>query len=78
MEDAVNSVREMRAPRHFLPELLSKIILCSLEWSDEDKENVGTLIHTLRTEGLVTGENFMQVIFCVYILNSSVSPNCLS
>lgn len=63
MEDAVNSVREMRAPRHFLPELLSKIILCSLEWSDEDKEHVSTLIHALRTEGLVTGENFMQVKF---------------
>ncbi|KAF5897482.1 eukaryotic translation initiation factor 4 gamma 2-like, partial [Clarias magur] len=65
VEDAVNSVREMRAPRHFLPELLSKIILCSLEWSDEDKEHVGTLIHALRTEGLVTGENFMQALMNV-------------
>lgn len=72
MEDAVNSVREMRAPRYFLPELLSKIILCSLEWSDEDKEHVSALIYALRTEGLVTGENFMQVnhIFHILIINS--------
>ncbi|XP_060733730.1 eukaryotic translation initiation factor 4 gamma 2b [Tachysurus vachellii] len=65
VDDAVNSVREMKAPKHFLPELLSKLILCSLEWSDEDKEHFGTLIHTLRTEGLVTGENFMQALMNV-------------
>lgn len=61
LEDAANGVREMKAPKHFLSEMLSKVILCSLERSDEDKEHASTLIHSLRTEGLVTGENFMQV-----------------
>ncbi|XP_076879747.1 eukaryotic translation initiation factor 4 gamma 2a isoform X2 [Brachyhypopomus gauderio] len=58
--DAVNGVREMRAPKHFLPEMLSKIIVCSLDSSDEDKEHVSHLIHGLRAEALITGENFMQ------------------
>ena len=61
MDDAVNGIREMKAPKHFLPEMLSKIIVCSLERSDEDKEQASALINTLRTEGLVSGENFMQV-----------------
>lgn len=61
LTEAVSAVREMRAPKHFLPEMLSKIIVCSLDRPDEDKEHASTLIHMLRTEGLITGENFMQV-----------------
>ncbi|KAJ8252323.1 hypothetical protein COCON_G00216350 [Conger conger] len=57
---AVNAVREMKAPKHFLPEMLSKMVVCSLDRSDQDREQASTLIHTLRTEALVTGENFMQ------------------
>uniref|UniRef100_A0A7N8Y8T6 Eukaryotic translation initiation factor 4 gamma 2 n=1 Tax=Mastacembelus armatus TaxID=205130 RepID=A0A7N8Y8T6_9TELE len=65
LTEAVNGVREMRAPKHFLPEMLSKIIVCSLDRPDEDKEHASTLIHTLRTEGLITGENFMQAFLSV-------------
>uniref|UniRef100_A0A6Q2ZG78 Eukaryotic translation initiation factor 4 gamma 2 n=2 Tax=Esox lucius TaxID=8010 RepID=A0A6Q2ZG78_ESOLU len=65
IDEAVNSVREMKAPKHFLPEMLSKIVICSLDCPDEDKEHASTLIHTLRTEGLVTGENFMQAFLSV-------------
>lgn len=36
--EAVNGVKEMRAPKHFLPEMLSKVIILSLDRSDEDKE----------------------------------------
>lgn len=61
LTEAVSGVREMKAPKHFLPEMLSKIIVCSLDRPNEDKEHASTLIHTLRTEGLITGENFMQV-----------------
>ncbi|XP_059376989.1 eukaryotic translation initiation factor 4 gamma 2-like, partial [Carassius carassius] len=65
MNNAVNGVREMKAPKHFLPEMLSKMIICSLESPDEDREHVSTLINTLRMEGLVTGENFMQAFLNV-------------
>uniref|UniRef100_A0A3Q3W5Q0 Eukaryotic translation initiation factor 4 gamma 2 n=1 Tax=Mola mola TaxID=94237 RepID=A0A3Q3W5Q0_MOLML len=65
LTEAVSGVREMKAPKHFLPEMLSKIIVCSLDRPDEDKEHASTLIHTLRTEGLITGENFMQAFLSV-------------
>lgn len=61
MNDAVNTVREMKAPKHFLSEMLNKIVVYSLDRSDEDKEHASSLIHGLCTEGLVTGENLMQV-----------------
>uniref|UniRef100_A0A673YRW2 Eukaryotic translation initiation factor 4, gamma 2a n=1 Tax=Salmo trutta TaxID=8032 RepID=A0A673YRW2_SALTR len=65
IDEAVNGVREMKAPKHFLPEMLSKIVICSLDCPDEDKEHASTLIHTLRTEGLVTGESFMRAFLSV-------------
>uniref|UniRef100_A0A8C2ZCD4 Eukaryotic translation initiation factor 4 gamma 2 n=2 Tax=Cyclopterus lumpus TaxID=8103 RepID=A0A8C2ZCD4_CYCLU len=65
LTEAVGGAREMKAPKHFLPEMLSKIIVCSLDRPDEDKEHASTLIHALRTEGLVTGENFMQAFLNV-------------
>lgn len=66
IEDAVSGVKEMKAPKHFLPEMLSKIILCSLERTNEDREQASTLINTLRTEGFITGENFMQVSYLAF------------
>uniref|UniRef100_A0A8C5EB13 Eukaryotic translation initiation factor 4 gamma 2 n=1 Tax=Gouania willdenowi TaxID=441366 RepID=A0A8C5EB13_GOUWI len=65
LTEAVSGVREMRAPKHFLSEMLSKIIMCSLDRPDEDKEHASTLIHMLRTEGLITGENFMRAFLNV-------------
>lgn len=63
VNDAVSAVKEMKAPKHFLSEMLNKIIVCSLNRSDEDKEHASTLIHTLCTEGLVTGDNILQASF---------------
>ncbi|KAH0620882.1 hypothetical protein JD844_021759 [Phrynosoma platyrhinos] len=63
--DAVNSVREMRAPKHFISEMLSKIILQSLDRSDEDKEKASTLINLLKQEGIATSDNFMQAFLNV-------------
>lgn len=60
VNDAVSAVKEMKAPKHFLSEMLNKIIVYSLDRSDEDKEHASTLIHTLCTEGLVTGDNILQ------------------
>lgn len=58
--DAVNGVREMRAPKHFLPEMLSKVIIQSLDRTDEDKEKASALISLLKQEGIATSDNFMQ------------------
>lgn len=60
-EEALNAVKEMKAPKYFMSEMLNKIVVQSLDRSDEDKELASTLIQALCTEGLVTGENLMQV-----------------
>uniref|UniRef100_A0A3B4VPK6 Eukaryotic translation initiation factor 4 gamma 2 n=1 Tax=Seriola dumerili TaxID=41447 RepID=A0A3B4VPK6_SERDU len=65
IDEAVNAVREMKAPKYFLSEMLNKIMVHSLDRSDEDKEQASTLIHALCTEGLVTGENLMQAFLSV-------------
>lgn len=57
----MNAAREMKAPKHFLSEMLNKMVVYSLDRSDEDKEHASTLVHTLCTEGIVTGENLLQV-----------------
>lgn len=61
IDEAVNSVREMKAPKHFLSEMLNMIVIHSLDRSDEDKEHASALIHALCTEGIVTGDHLMQV-----------------
>ncbi len=61
VDEAVNAMREIKVPKHFLSEMLNMIVVYSLDRSDEDKEHASTLIHSLCTEGLATGENLMQV-----------------
>uniref|UniRef100_A0A3B4B591 Eukaryotic translation initiation factor 4 gamma 2 n=1 Tax=Periophthalmus magnuspinnatus TaxID=409849 RepID=A0A3B4B591_9GOBI len=65
LSEAVCALRDMKAPKHFLPELLCKVLLCSLDRPDPDKEHASTLIHSLRAEGVVSSENFMQAFLSV-------------
>ncbi|XP_019954444.2 eukaryotic translation initiation factor 4 gamma 2-like [Paralichthys olivaceus] len=65
IDEAVNAVREMKAPKYFLSEMLNKIVVHSLDRSDEDKEQASALIQALCTEGLVAGENLMQAVLSV-------------
>ncbi|XP_070770437.1 eukaryotic translation initiation factor 4 gamma 2a [Enoplosus armatus] len=65
VDEAVNAVREMKAPKHFLSEMLNKVVVYTLDRSDEDKEHASTLIQALCTEGLATGENLMQAFLSV-------------
>lgn len=67
IDEAVNAVKEMKAPKHFLSEMLNKIVVHSLDRSDEDKEHASALIHALCTEGIVTGENLMQVSIVTFL-----------
>lgn len=61
--EAVNAVKEMKPPKHFLPEMLNKIVVHSLDRSDEDKELTSVLIHELCTEGIITSDQLLQVCF---------------
>lgn len=61
--EAVNAVKEMKPPKHFLPEMLNKIVVHSLDRSDEDKELTSVLIHELCSEGIITSDQLLQVCF---------------
>lgn len=63
--DTVTSLKEIRAPKHFLAEMMCRIILTSLDRADEDREKASVLIGMLRIEGVVAGENFMQAFLSV-------------
>lgn len=82
IEQAVSAAKEMKPPKHFLSEMLNKMVVYSLDRSDEDREHTSTLIHTLCTEGMVTGEHLLQVcsasanlgckFYCIDEVNSQV------
>lgn len=61
VDEAVSGVKEMKPPKHFLSEMLNKMVVYSLDRSDEDKEHASSLFHALCTEGVVTGEHLLQV-----------------
>ncbi|CAL8243679.1 unnamed protein product [Lota lota] len=65
LEESVNAVKEMKVPKHFVPEMLRKLVVYSLERPDEDQEQASILIHALCTDGLVTGENLIQAFLSV-------------
>lgn len=72
IEQAVSAAKEMKPPKHFLSEMLNKMVVYSLDRSDEDREHTSTLIHTLCTEGMVTGEHLLQV--CADSAKSNCQP----
>lgn len=61
VDETVNAAKEMKVPKHLLSEMLNKIIVDSLNHSDEDKVHASKLIHALCTEGLVARENLIPV-----------------
>uniref|UniRef100_A0A3B3Z130 Eukaryotic translation initiation factor 4 gamma 2 n=1 Tax=Poecilia mexicana TaxID=48701 RepID=A0A3B3Z130_9TELE len=65
IEEAVSAAKEMKAPKYFLPEMLNKMIVFTLERSDEDKENASKLIHALSTEGVISRESLLPAFLRV-------------
>ena len=60
-EDAVKAVRDMKAPRKYLPQMVSQLILQSLDRADTDRENVCKLMAALHKEGVLSSELFIEV-----------------
>lgn len=75
LAEAVGVAREMKAPSHFLPELLSRIMVLSLDRPGEDEEHASALIHALRAEGLVSGDDFMRALLCVLDRCPEIEPS---
>ncbi|TNN42347.1 Eukaryotic translation initiation factor 4 gamma 2 [Liparis tanakae] len=72
---AVGVARDMKAPAHFLPELLSRIMASSLDRPGEDREHASALIHALRDAGLVSGDDFMRAFLRVLDRCPDIEPD---
>ena len=62
---AVEAVRDMNAPRRYMPELVSYLIIETLDKSDEQRANISKLISALKEQAMITPENYMDVSLLV-------------
>lgn len=57
---AVEAVRDMNAPKRYMPELVSYLIIETLDKSDEQRANISKLISALKEQTMITAENYME------------------
>lgn len=60
-EAAATTIKELKPPRKFLNELVSYVILESLDKNDNDRDNISKLICEFKKEGVITSDHFMEV-----------------
>ncbi|XP_035672305.1 eukaryotic translation initiation factor 4 gamma 2-like isoform X1 [Branchiostoma floridae] len=60
VDEAVRSVRDMRAPKKHLPELTSNLMTYALNKEDSDREAISDLIAALKKEGVISSEHFIE------------------
>jgi len=60
LTDAVSDIKEMNVPKRMIPDMLSQIMLESLDKSDADQELTMKLIDDLKTERIINSDQFMQ------------------
>lgn len=59
-DEALNAVKAMKAPKRCIPELVTFLLLRSLDQSDTDRENIARLIQSLRQNCILDSEQFME------------------
>ncbi|XP_059161943.1 eukaryotic translation initiation factor 4 gamma 2-like [Physella acuta] len=60
LSDAVADIKDMSVPRKMIPDLLAKIMLDSLEKTESEQELSMRLIDELKTEHIITSDQFME------------------
>jgi len=60
LADAVADIKEMNVPRKMIPDLLAQIMTESLDKAEAEQELAMKLMDDLRSDGLVTTDQFMQ------------------
>ena len=58
---ALDALRGLKAPRTCMPELVTYLVLRSLDKSDTDREAIAKLIVAAKREELITSQLFMKV-----------------
>lgn len=60
VNEAVTTIKTLRPPNKYVPEMVKYIIRQSLDASDTDRENVAKLIQGLNEENIINSDNFMD------------------
>ncbi|XP_066278711.1 eukaryotic translation initiation factor 4 gamma 2-like isoform X1 [Branchiostoma lanceolatum] len=60
VDEAVRSVRDMRAPKKHMPELTSHLMTYALNKEDSDREAISDLIAALRKDSVISSEHFIE------------------
>ncbi|KAI8489500.1 Eukaryotic translation initiation factor 4 gamma 2 [Branchiostoma belcheri] len=60
VDEAVRSVRDMRAPKKHLPELTCHLMTHALNKEDSDREAISDLIAALKKDGVISSEHFIE------------------
>ncbi|XP_019624798.1 PREDICTED: eukaryotic translation initiation factor 4 gamma 2-like isoform X2 [Branchiostoma belcheri] len=60
VDEAVRSVRDMRAPKKHLPELTCHLMTHALNREDSDREAISDLIAALKKDGVISSEHFIE------------------
>lgn len=62
VDDAVKCVVKMQLPKKFVPELLNCVMVGTMDRTDDDRDNVISLIGALKDKGVTTSDNFMEAL----------------
>lgn len=76
VEEAINTVKDMKPPRRFMPEMISMLIIYGLERADDDRENISKLILSMKEEGVLASDLYMdglcKVLECMSELEQEI------
>lgn len=60
MQDALAAIKEANPPKKFMPEMLTDMIISTVDKTDVDRENVMKLVSAMKSENLITSTHFMD------------------
>ena len=67
-QEAVNTIKQLDLPNKLLAEMISYLMVHTLEKSDENRDSVSKLIIKLKDAGIINSDNFMEVSFHQFCL----------
>lgn len=60
VQETVATIKEANPPKKFMPEMLTDMMISTVDKSDADRENVMKLVSAMKSENLITSAHFMD------------------
>ncbi|XP_060572704.1 eukaryotic translation initiation factor 4 gamma 2-like, partial [Ruditapes philippinarum] len=60
LQESLTTIKELNPPKKFMPEMLTDMMISTVDKSDTDRENVMKLVVALKSENLITSSHFMD------------------